>query len=193
MTGQLAFPGFGADVDPTDRLLFALFPEGGAAEQIAQLGHGLRGRHGLNGKPLATERFHVTLHHLGDYVGLPNGVATAAREAAGQVAAAPFEVVFDRAASFASRPGNNPFVLQGGEALGPLRAFQQSLGEALKRVGLGKWVKAYTPHVTLLYDNVVVEEQPVEPVRWTVSEFVLIHSLLGRTQHIALGRWPLNA
>jgi len=35
--------------------------------------------------------------------------------------------------------------------------------------------------------------QPVEPFEWTVREFVLIHSLLGRTEYRVLGRWPLAA
>ena len=49
-----------------------------------------------------------------------------------------------------------------------------------------------TPHVTLLYDDVLVEERAVEPIRWTVREFVLVHSLLGQTRHVPLARWPLG-
>jgi hypothetical protein len=32
----------------------------------------------------------------------------------------------------------------------------------------------------------------VEPVRWTVHEFVLVHSLLGRSRYRALDRFALN-
>jgi RNA 2',3'-cyclic 3'-phosphodiesterase len=32
---------------------------------------------------------------------------------------------------------------------------------------------------------------PVEPIEWTVTEFVLVHSLLGRTTHRVLARFPL--
>jgi len=46
--------------------------------------------------------------------------------------------------------------------------------------------------VTLLYDDVLVQERAVEPIRWTVSEFVLVHSLLGQTRHIPLARWSLG-
>ncbi len=194
MSEQLAFPGFGADVAPTDRLLFAIFPSAEAAAQADGVAQSLRQALGLAGRPLAVDRLHVTLHHLGDYVGLPNGVVEAARQAAAAVTAAPFEVVFDRAASFASRPGGNPFVLQGEPGgLAELSAFRRDLGEALARVGLGRWAKPqFTPHMTLLYDDKVVEARPVEPVRWTVGEFVLVHSLLGKTRHIPLARRPLN-
>jgi 2'-5' RNA ligase len=46
----------------------------------------------------------------------------------------------------------------------------------------------FTPHVTLLYDARDVDEYPIEPIGWTVKEFVLIRSLNG---HEHLVRWPL--
>jgi 2'-5' RNA ligase len=52
--------------------------------------------------------------------------------------------------------------------------------------------RKFTPHVTLLYDDRMVPEQAVEPISWRVREFVLTHSLLGKTQHVELGRWPLR-
>jgi 2'-5' RNA ligase len=32
----------------------------------------------------------------------------------------------------------------------------------------------------------------IEPIRWTVRDFVLVHSLRGRTMHIPLERWRLG-
>jgi 2'-5' RNA ligase len=49
----------------------------------------------------------------------------------------------------------------------------------------------YTPHVTLAYGMPWIAARPVDAVSWNVREFVLMHSLLGRTRHIALARWPL--
>ena len=100
-----------------------------------------------------------------------------------------FAVSFDRIASFRGRPGNHPFVLLGGDGLSRLRLFRQTLGAEMTRKGLRHLVKAdFNPHVTLLYDKRKVEEQPIEPIFWTVGEFVLIHSLHGHTH---LARWPL--
>ena len=44
----------------------------------------------------------------------------------------------------------------------------------------------------MLYDDRLVAWQAVEPVRWTVREFVLMHSLLGQHRHVPLARWPLD-
>jgi 2'-5' RNA ligase len=177
---------------PKHRVFFAIFPDADAATKIAQLARHLRDEQGLKGAPLATERFHVTLHHLGDYEGLPQGVVAAACEAAVAVAMPPFDVAFDRVVSFAGRLGKKPFVLCGGEGVAILMEFQQALGVAMKKAGLARWAKPrYTPHVTLVYDDGHVAEQPVETIAWTVNEFVLVHSLLGQTRHIPLARWSL--
>ncbi|MGC1174635.1 2'-5' RNA ligase family protein [Polaromonas sp.] len=194
MPGQSLLPGFDAAPQLTDRLFFAIFPDAGAAAQIARLAQQLREEHGLRGKPLKTERLHVTLHHLGDYAGLPQDLVEVACAAAASLAAAPFDVTFDRAASFSTAPRNRPFVLRGGDGVASLIAFQQTLGDALKKTVLGRWAKpAYTPHVTLLYDDRSVPEQAVPAISWTASEFVLIHSLIGQTLHMPLARWSLRA
>lgn len=193
MPEQLSFAGFDTAPQPTDRLFFAIFPDVATAARIATLAQRLRAEHGLKGKPLATERFHVTLHPLGDYLGLPQEIVAAAGEAASAVVMPPFELAFDRAGSFLGRPRNRPFVLRAGDSVAALKAFQQVLGTAMKNAGLGRWVAPhYTPHVTLLYDGRSVAEHAVERVAWTAHEFVLVRSLLGRTRHVPLARWPLH-
>lgn len=193
MPGQSSLPGFDDDAKPTDRLFFALFPDAQAAGRIAECAQQLRAGLGLHGTPLKTGRFHITLHHLGDYASLPQGVVEMASQAAAAVKTAPFSVTFDRAASFSSSPRNRPFVLRGDAGLAELMAFQRALGVEMTRVGLGRWAKpAYTPHVTLLYDDRAVVAQAVEPITWAAGEFVLVRSLIGQTLHIPLARWPLH-
>lgn len=193
MPEQPSSAGFEAAPQPTDRLFFAIFPDGDAAARIAKLAQRLCIEHGLKGRSLATERFHVTLHHLGDYVGLPQDLVATAGEAARAVMMPPFEIAFDRAVSFLGRPYRRPFVLCGGEGVAALTAFQRALGTALKKAGVGRCAELhYTPHVTLLYDDRSVAEQAVETVGWTAHEFVLVHSLLGRSRHVPLARWPLR-
>ena len=81
------------------------------------------------------------------------------------------------------------FVLIGEKGLRRLQSFRQTLGAALTRRGLRRLANTnFTPHVTLLYDARGVDEYPVEPIGWTVREFVLIRSLNG---HEHLVRWPL--
>ena len=194
MPEQFSMAGFDAAPKLTDRLFFAIFPDTPTAARIAQLAQRLRTEHGLKGKPLETGRFHITLHHLGDYSGLRQDIVETAIKAAATVVAAPFEVTLDHTLSFSTRGGNRPFVLRGSDGVVALTAFQRTLGAALGRVGLGgrETKLQYTPHVTLLYDDALVAERPCDAVAWRVCEFVLVHSLLGRTVHLPLARWPLS-
>jgi RNA 2',3'-cyclic 3'-phosphodiesterase len=192
MAKQLSLMGF-EDAQPTDRLFFAIFPDANSAARIARLAEGLRDSHGLRGKPLASNRFHITLHHLGDHIGLPQSIVAAACEAAANVTMPQFDVAFDRAGGFARGTGNRPFVLQGGDGLAALALFQRVLGTAMMKAGLKRWTEtSFTPHVTLLYDDQDVARHSVETIGWTVKEFVLVQSLLGQTRHIPLARWQLR-
>ena len=58
----------------TDRLIFATILDAGSASGVDQLRRELRAKHRLRGKAIATERLHVTLHHVGDFAGLPEGI-----------------------------------------------------------------------------------------------------------------------
>jgi 2'-5' RNA ligase len=83
LSGQLSLMGFEAPppAAPTDRLFFALQPSATACAQITALGEALRETHGLHSKPIAPERLHITLHHLGDHAGVPADVVEAAGRA----------------------------------------------------------------------------------------------------------------
>ena len=194
MVQQFALDGFETGQNPPDRLFLGFFPEPTVATRINRTAAELRARHSLTGKPLAPERFHVTLFHLGNYFGLPAARVRSASEAAATVTARAFDVRFDFVESFATKQAELPLVLRSSTTLEPVLDFQRQLGHALKRAGLGRFAgPQFTPHVTLLYDPQSVAREPVEPVSWTVNEFVLVHSLLGQTRHLKIGRWPLPA
>lgn len=139
-------------------------------------------------------RLHVTINHIDDYAGLPKSIVDAAIRAGDAVVATAFDLRFDYAASFGGRPGHSPLVLRNDQPPADLMAFQQSLALGMMRAGLGaKAEKTFTPHMTLLYDRSPIAKQAIDAIGWTASEFVLVHSLLGRTQHIPLARWTLAA
>lgn len=177
---------------PTDRLFLAVMPSTAAAARMAALAGDLRERLRLQGRPRPTSHLHVTLHHLGDFAGLPQQRVEDARSAAAGVASDAFDARFDRVGSFAGRPGKHPFVLLGAGGASGLAALHAGLGARLAAAGLARRERAFVPHVTLLYDTRNVAEQPVEPLGWAVREFVLVHSLLGRTEYRVLGRWALG-
>ena len=188
MTDQLLFPGLGAAQPLTDSLFFALFPDVAAAARIDRLTRQLRGKYALTGRPHAAERLHVSLHGIGVYPSFPKEIAAQAFAVAADVAMPPFEIAFDRVMSFSGKPGQLPLVLRGDG--GGVTALQTALGIALAKIGLG--ARQSAPHLTLLYDARRIDEQPIDPIRWTVCEFVLVHSLLGQTRYIPLGKWPLR-
>ncbi len=190
---QSPLEGFDPRPTPKDQFFFAIRPPEPVALHVAGLALGFRESLGLQGQPLRHERLHIALFHLGDYIDFRSDIVGKATVAASSVSAAPFTLGFDRAESFGGRPGNHPFALRGSEALEPLIAFHRKLGAAMMRTGLGKWAqKSFTPHMTMLYDDRRVDAQPIDPVEWTAGEFVLVHGLLDKTQHVVLGRWPLR-
>lgn len=180
-------------VIPTDSLFFALFPDLAVSGQIECFVQKLCAENAVIGRPLATKRFHVSLHHLGNFRGLPPEAIVAAEQAASTVAVPPFELTFDHVLSFKSKNADNkPLVLGIHQVPPTLTQLHRTLGIALKQTGFDRTIKTgFKPHLTLLYgDHQIV--QGIEPITWTVREFVLVHSLLGKTRYIPLARWPLK-
>lgn len=174
-----------------DRIFFACLPDAETAARIHARAQALQETHGLSGTLILPEHLHVTLFHLGDWSALPAEIVDTARRAAAEVRTAPFDVVFDRARSFRNRTGVYPFVLTGDlAAWSPLH---EALGTALGRSGLGGATRGeFQPHVTLTYDEKRIPPAAIPPISWTVRDFVLVHSLLGKTTHIHLDRWALG-
>lgn len=176
-----------------DRIFFACLPDADTASRITALAETIKVARKFEGVQIRPEHLHVTLFHLGDWNALPADIVALAQQAAAQVATTAFDVTFNRSESFRNRTGIYPFVLTGDKDAAAWQPLHAALREALKRVGLGGATKGeFTPHVTLLYGRPRAPPSPIVPISWTVREFVLVHSLLGKTTHIHLGRWPLR-
>jgi len=191
---QLTLPGFEATPQlPAHRVFLAIKPDADTAARIAALVEHLRPVVGFKGKALRPERLHITLHHLGDFVQLPPvDLVERARLAAARLTLPPFDVALDQVVSFHGRRDHRPFVLLGGEGAAGLMAFQAALSDALLHAGVLVPRGHFKPHITLLYDRGGFAPKAVEPITWTVHEFVLVHSWLGKTRYDELGRWPLK-
>jgi RNA 2',3'-cyclic 3'-phosphodiesterase len=48
------------------------------------------------------------------------------------------------------------------------------------------------PHVTINYRGDRLNAQKIAPIGWTVSEILLMESVVGKTTHVEHGRWPLR-
>jgi 2'-5' RNA ligase len=174
-----------------ERIFFACLPDAETAARIGALAEGFKSDRKLEGALILPEHLHVTLFHLGDWAVLPEEIVRLAKQAAGQVMAAPFDVSFARAESFRNRTGIYPFVLTGDAK--QWQALHTTLGAALKKAGLGAATQGdFQPHVTLAYDKQRLKPFAIAPVSWTVRDFVLVHSQLGKTAHVHLERWGLR-
>jgi RNA 2',3'-cyclic 3'-phosphodiesterase len=174
----------------SDALFFALVPDASAASRMAAIGREQRLKHGLTGKLLAPEQLHMRLIGLGVHGGLPPELVDLAMQAAAAITMPSFDVVLDRVRSLAGL--RRPLVLCGGEGVRAAAVMQLAIEIAMHELGIGAAGRRRMPHVTVLDGWRGIEEEAVEPVRWTATEFVLLHSLRGRREPVVLGRWALG-
>lgn len=173
------------------KLFFAILPDAAVAADLSALGIRLDRQHGVRGDPMRADRLHITLHVVGEYDERPDEVIEMAKRVGNRVKAVPFEVVFDRAMTF--NTASNPYVLRVSHDTDQrIRDFWLNLGMEIANVRPFR-EPSFTPHMTLSYKGNVTAEHPIEPVRWTAREFVLINSHVGKTYHEHVGRWPLRA
>lgn len=169
-----------------ERLFFALWPP---PEVRAELAHQVAGVVAeIKGKPVATDRLHVTLAFLGE-------TQLAQRACVEQVAAGlrgdPFELVLDRIGYFP-----RPRVVWLGcqeppQSLGELAA---ALNDGLGACGCRTDTRPFRVHITLMRK---VRRKPalatITPVHWRVDSFVLVRSELrpDGAHYAILRRWDL--
>jgi len=183
---------FGAETPATDGLFLAVLPQVHARPRIRAAADELRAQHGLQGRLIAADRYHVSLLSFGEYHGLPPNLVPDVMRAAAAIDAPPFDVVFDRAMSF-NGGKRRTLVLCASDGAAKLVTLQRVVSAGVQKLRSARIKSQFVPHVTLLYDERSIEEQPIERIGWTITEFVLVHSLLGRGQYNILARWPLRA
>ena len=190
---QFALPGFGTEMQSEQhRLFFALLPDDEARNEIVRVAESLRTTHRPRGSWIARDRYHVTLHFLGESSELRQEQIDRAVAAAAKVRLSAFDIVFDTASSF--RSPEPPWILRCPEPAQSVRQLWQALQVALAGEKIRtESASAFTPHLTLLRgaDNPLAPS-PIAPIRWRVGSFALIHSRTGRERRYSeLGRWLL--
>jgi 2'-5' RNA ligase len=137
------------------------------------------------------QRLHNTMAPIDcRHMSLESAVARA-RQAAAEVRFPAFPVRYELTGSFTGRPGNHPLVLRGDEGLASLRGLREQLVTEMHRAHL-RTDHGYTPHITLLWGDRMVDDNPVLPFEWIVEEFILVLSVIGHSHHEELGRWRLH-
>jgi 2'-5' RNA ligase len=166
------------------RYFFALLPDPVSRSRIRAWAERALGAEGLQ----AADRLHVTLAITADFTTPQLPLADALMRAGGRVRAAPFDLVLDRLSI-----GGRSAALRPAHSQAPLRELQARIARAMMREGVAMrpdW--KFSPHVTLAYHDSRPVTRPVKDRGWPVSEFALIHSLVGLTRHEVLGRWRLE-
>ena len=196
MPSQLCLPGIAAPPPETDRLFFALLPDPTAAQEIHSLASEVRRANNLKCRLTVKHRLHLSLQHLGDHAGFPTPWANAARRAAGRVSFPAFELQLDRMLTFSGRARERrplPCVLTSTSDT-CIHRLHEALVPAMQACGIAVRPRAFTPHVTMFYDETIIDERAVAPICFTVREFVIVHSRIrAGMPYQLLGRWPLVA
>jgi 2'-5' RNA ligase len=174
-------------------LFFALLPEPEIVSQVADLGTTVCRAHRFRGKPIWPDRLHMTLLSAADpNCGLIEN-ATRAMRAAARVDAPVFNVALDITESFYLRRETHPFVLASGSGVAAAAALRRSIAEAMVEEGFGVRIsRDFTLHMTLMWADRRVDEYPILPIHWTVREFALVLSHVGKSRHEHLAKWTLR-
>jgi RNA 2',3'-cyclic 3'-phosphodiesterase len=166
------------------RLFFALRPPLVLARQIVH--SGLWG--GAEDKALRADQLHMTIDILDDFPSFPERVAEMLCDAAETVSADPVAIALDQRVA-----GHRSVALRPRRRLREFTALYERIEAARRRAGLAqRHGYRMNPHMTLGYVDGRHEVRAIDPIAWLADEFVLIHSLVGRSEHRVLGRWALR-
>lgn len=175
------------------KLYFALQPPAEAAEQTLRVLEILRPAEGLTAKPTPPARLHVSLNWVGGFQRPPTGIVEKAREVGAAVKLRPFDISFDRIGTWQSGERPWPLVLWGDDGVIGAWTLHKALHRAMVGPGMApRREPPFEPHLTLMWDPAVTPEGFLDPIRWTVREFVLLQSVYGEGRLDVLARFPLS-
>lgn len=104
----------------------------------------------------------------------------------------PFTVSLNMVKNFHRKNGAPLLVLCGDDGVLGLRILHNTLNIALtKTFGPGHSLP-FEPHMTMSYNAMAIPDTPIEPITFTIREFVLVISPVGQGRHIVLLRWQLG-
>ena len=172
----------------THKVFLALKPDASAAGQAEERTLQFINEYRLAGTPLRPENLHISLPLIFEGDEVPNGIAESVSARVQAIRMPPFEIVLDVAMTF-RLPKQQVLVLSTGGSIANIYTLTRQLIMAGGAKATGG---SFNPHMSLLYTDQLVRKQSIEPVRWTVREFVLVHSFVGLGRHDTMARWPLR-
>jgi 2'-5' RNA ligase len=128
----------------------------------------------------------MTLAITNDYPQLPLAAVDGMLSIGSNLAASPVPLRLDQLSG-----GRDSIALIPSTRIQRLAELTGGLHRRMTAAGLLRSAWRCHPHVTLLYRRAAAFKRAVDPICWTATDFVLIHSIVGAHRHIELGRWPL--
>lgn len=178
--------------DAKYRLYFAIQPPPEVAEQALRLLQSLRPAERFTARAMPPARLHVSLNYVGGFGRPPTGIVDKARDVAAAIRLRPFDVSFNRIGTWTSGDPP-PLVLWGDEGVIGVRGLYKALHRAMVGPGMApRREPPLEPHLTLLRDQAVMPEAFIDPIAWTVREFVLLQSVSGEGRLDVLASVPLS-
>jgi RNA 2',3'-cyclic 3'-phosphodiesterase len=154
-------------------------PPAEVAAQIAALPRNDAGR--------GPELLHATLASLFDLAVAPPDWLPAVVAALATFDGPAFPLAFDRIEV------HKAVTLRTRAPLTEARAFQAALmRHLLERKAPLMLGTTPVPHVTINYRGDRLGAKTIPPIGWTVTEILLVESIVGKTTHVEHGRWPLR-
>jgi 2'-5' RNA ligase len=171
-------------------LFFAALPDQATVSRINDLSRRLKVDLGLSAalRPAATLHASLWLTAKKMREAPPPGVVALASRIAGQVAVRSFAVSLNRVEAWSRPDAKGPVVLVGDEGAIGL----QHLHEEIARAHGRRPDPGFVPHVSLAWGECAAFSRHIEPIRWTVRDFVLVHSFHGESRYEILARFPLT-
>lgn len=167
------------------RLFFALWPDEATRTALNHTGKWLHQHWG--GRRMRADTLHLTLAFLGS---TPVAQLDALVACADTLHSHAFELILDRAGYWRH---NRIGWLGMDEVPPPHLELVGALNTSLQTASFLVDTRPHVPHVTLLRNTTGGETPACEPIRWPVSEFVLVKSVpeSDGAYYEAIRRWPL--
>lgn len=155
-----------------------------------RLSQDLRRRHGLKGALTTAPRLHLPLNFVGKFQGPPTRAVMEKAAGLAEKAAAPsFQVTLNRVRTWNDPPS---LILTADEGMEGVERLHTAIHKALVSGTMApRREPELQPHILLLRDKTQTPAAPVEPINWTVGEFVMLDSVQDDGRIDVLGRWPL--
>lgn len=135
----------------------------------------------------APDLLHVTLLSLFDLHHAPPDWLVRVIAALDSFEGAAFTLTFDRIEN------RKAVTLRTREPLAEARTFQAALVRHLLEARAPMMLGATPePHITINYRGDRLRTQKTAPIGWTVTEILLVESVVGKATHVAHGHWPLR-